>query len=354
MSDSDGASSSDPQIARVVKRLALRHFWDLRGMQRIERRDELPGYAEPHYRVLNAAKAPQGLFPRIEEIHIKHWHRFGNAVRQLRNAFFAAERYRAKVIRLPPHPFLSGSEAGQFHLRWSTEPPTDALALSGLFFFVRRTLRLYGALHNEARILRTHIRPMFGKLTGTPDPRVAPDDLVLHFRSGDVFQVPCRAPEYGQPPLAFYVGAIKRERPRRVWLVAEDRGNPCIEAVESSLRVEGIDTVYQSASLEEDLRVLLSARRLITSRGTFATTVASLSPRLEKAYIFDSAPTLKRLGVHVVQGSDLHGALERNSLCHNWAAKPEQVAMLLSYPEDAIGFVDYPTTWWRRNLWDSA
>ena len=127
--------------------------------------------------------------------------------------------------------------------------------------------------------------------------------------------------------------------------MAEDRGNPCVDAVETSLHANGIDVVCQSASLEEDLRVVLSARRLVIGRGTFASTIATLSSHLRKAYVFDEYPTLKRLGIHVVRGRDLRGDFDRALLRDNWRASDEQVAMLLSYPREAVGFVDMPSNW---------
>jgi hypothetical protein len=308
---------------------------------------------QPIYRLLNPDKGVDRLLPRIEAIRITHWLRFGNAVRQLRNALFAAERYRIPTISLPPHPLLSGSRFGSLQVEWENEFAGQALTLAGAFF-AHRPLRLFGSLHNEPRLLVQYIRPMLGRLTAVPDPRLTRDDLVLHFRAGDVFTRTRGAWAYGQPPVAYYLGAVEREQPSRVWLVAEDRGNPCIDSVEATLRAKGVDVVYQSASLEEDLRVVLSARRLVIGRGTFAATVASLSSNLQKAYVFDETPTLKRLGIHVVRGRDLRGDFDRAILQDNWHASSEQVAMLLAYPREAIGFVDMPTTWWRRSLWDSA
>lgn len=346
MTNPAGLRSPEGHADGVMRRLALRHFWDLRSIARIDGRT-----GRPNYELLNSDKVVGRLFPRIEEIRITAWLRFGNAVRQLRNALFAAERYRARTISLPPHPYFSGDGFGRLRLEWSDASPDQSLALAGLFFH-HGPLRLYGPLHNEPRLLVQYIRPMLSERIATADPRVRPDDLVVHFRAGDIFTRPNS--RYGQPPLAYYLGAIERERADRVWLVAEDRGNPCMEAVEAALRAQGVEVICQSASLEEDLRVLLSARRLVLSLGTFTSTAAALSSNLRKAYIFDTSPTLKRLGIHVVRGRDLRGDFDRAILRKNWCASPEQLAMLVDYPREAIGFTDMPSTWWRRNLWDSA
>ncbi len=171
-----------------------------------------------------------------------------------------------------------------------------------------------------------------------PDPRVGPDDLVLHFRSGDIFQHPVA--HYGQPPLSYYLAAIEREKPSRTWLVFEDRANPCIEAVEEWLRRHGLEAVIQSGSIEEDLRILLSARRLVIGHTSFASSVAMLSTQLRRLYTFrcESWDYFHLPDVEMIEGIDLEGGYTKAVLSQNWAASAEQRALMLSYPAEAIGF----------------
>ena len=64
------------------------------------------------------------------------------------------------------------------------------------------------------------------------------DAIVLHFRPSDVFPGPGLRPshpDYGQPPLGYYLAAVAREGARRVWVVFEDRGNPTVDAAEAAL-----------------------------------------------------------------------------------------------------------------------
>ena len=167
------------------------------------------------------------------------------------------------------------------------------------------------------------------------------DDLVLHFRAGDIFRQ-TRPPHrgYGQPPLSYYLAAVEREQPARVWLVFEDRGNPCIDAAEAALRKRGVEVLLQSGTLEEDLRLLLSASRLVAGTGSFAHMVAHLSEQLRKAYFFGKAKVevLRELGVEVILGRDADGEFRTKLLNNNWIGSAEQLDLLISYPADKLMF----------------
>jgi hypothetical protein len=168
---------------------------------------------------------------------------------------------------------------------------------------------------------------------------VREDDLVLHFRSGDAFEGPAFPRNHGQPPVSYYLSAVAREQPKRVWLVFENRGNPCINAVEATLRSRGIEVLIQSSLLKEDLRLLYSARSLVAGRGSFVYMMAHLSDRLRKLYIFEGVrrtESLRKLGVEVFMGKDIEGDYKAALLDGNWAGSPIQYEMMLSYPAEKI------------------
>src|SRR4029079_17701107 len=122
----------------------------------------------------------------------------------------------------------------------------------------------------------------------------------------------------------------------------EDRANPCIAATEAALQSRGIQVLVQSGALADDLRVLLSARRMVGGRGTFIHMVAHLSERLEKLYIFEhGAPRmqpLRQLGVEVILARDARNEYKVSLLSGNWAGSPAQHALMLSYPAESLQF----------------
>jgi len=147
-------------------------------------------------------------------------------------------------------------------------------------------------------------------------------------------------PSYAQPPLSYYIAAVDREQPTRVWLVFEDRSNPCIEAAEAALRHRGIEVLLQSGSLADDLRLLMSATCLVGGRGSFAYMIAHLSGRLRRAYFFERGgmEALRELGIAVIIARDADHEFKAKLLNNNWIASPEQRALMLSYPADNLAF----------------
>jgi hypothetical protein len=318
--------------------LALWYGWDLevfRGYKPIT----------PHhsgaYHIRNPRRVLLQIRPKIEALHLTDWFRFGNSIRQLLNAFHMAETLGVHTIGFSrPHPFFAGQSAGEIDLDWNArELDYSGPCLVGNFFHLNAFRRGLTA-SRTARLSSELIRPLLTEEIRKPDPRVREDDLVLHFRSGDAFAGPTFPRNHGQPPVSYYLSAIEREQPTRVWLVFENRSNPCINAVEAVLRSRGIEVLVQSGSLEDDLRVLFNAQTLVAGRGSFVYMMAHLSDRLRRLYIFEGArrtESLRKLGVEVFIGKDIEGGYKTALLDGNWTGSPMQYELMLSYPAEKIG-----------------
>ena len=338
-------ATTEPAVQEAEAALALRYGWNL-----------------PFFRGQRAATDTGGscafalvgeLDPRsahatsIDMLRVSEWKRFGNAVRQLKNVFLAARRYEVSSVEFPsPHPFFSGSVAGPFRLTWTAlgRAPVPK-GLEGEFFSLLG-LGFRPTPEQEAGVLKEIVRPLLVPQMKADPPALEDVDMVLHFRGGDVFKPPIgHAPHrgYGQPPLAYYLAAVAREKPSRVRLVFQDRNNPTVAAAEAVLRTRGIDVLMQSSSLGADLRVLLNARCLVGSFGSFCQGIAALSTRVQRFYQFGPPiPALRLLGIHLVEGVDEPGDYRRAVASNNWAATPAQLALMTEYAEEAIRFVDYP------------
>jgi hypothetical protein len=293
-----------------------------------------------HYRLLNPYTLLFMRRPKVDVVRLPYWLRLGNAIRQLRNALQVAEKLGARTIQfVESHPLLEGSRVGNFELVWGDCYCTTP-TLEGEFFNAK-TFRLKSSAPEIARVFTDLVRPLLAAPIRESDPRLRPDDLVLHFRAGDIFG-PSKPSilNYGQPPLSYYLAAVDRERPSRVWLVYEDRNNPCIADAEAALQSRGIKVLLQSGSLEEDVRLLLSASQLVAGRGSFAFMVAHLSKRLRKAYFFHQGnmEALCKLGVEVIIASDTDGEFKTKLLQNNWVCSAEQQSLMISYSSDKLEF----------------
>lgn len=320
----------------VERRLARRHGWNLDVLQ--GREEVFPGSRTGGlYRVLNPARYLLRPSAGIEVLAVAEWLRFGNSIRQLTHVFALAERYGVRQVLLPgPHLFFHGERAGDVALRWDGERRPSGLALSGYFLHMRALMPPLDP-GTEHRIVTQRVCPLLAADLMRADPRVGAGDLVMHFRGGDAFDPVEIKPGYWQPPLAYYLAAFEHARPRRVWLVFEDRQNPTIAGAEEAFRSRGAEVIVQSGTLADDLRVLLSARRLVASIGTFIPAAALLSPRLETIYRFDRhpSPVLEAKGIQVLHAYDAAGEFTAK-VAARWGVRPEQLEMMMSYPEDAV------------------
>jgi hypothetical protein len=225
-------------------------------------------------------------YPELDAIRIARWSRFGDSVVQLRNAIYIAESYHIPFIQYPEsHPFFNYGRIGTISFVAHPEC-SSAPVLEGLFYNPH-AFGLPKLKANSARVSRDYLRPLLKSGLRTPDPRVRKDDLVLHFRAGDVF-TESPNPHYGQPPLSYYLSAVERERPSRVWLVYEDR----------------------------------------------------LSEHLERIYFFEAGKlnSIRALGVQVLRASDADGEFKTKLLSGNWMGSGDQHALMLSYPSDKLSF----------------
>lgn len=272
------------------------------------------------------------------------WCRFGNAVTQLVNAASYAGRFGASRILAPPgHDlFLPSGRIGgiSFETGSIADLRPGETALVGRLYQCRA---LAERPSPEARyaVARAQIVPLLRPDLFVPDPRVGDDDVVAHLRSGDVFDRPDPNRTYGQPPLAFYLSAVLARPSRRVWLVYENQANPVIPALATRLRALGVDVVEQSASLAEDLRVMLSARRLVIGYGTLTNAVVAMSSRLVEAHLFGHQRDVRPPGstIALSRWVDRDGRFIDAVQRRNWHNTAAQRQLLLDYPVESLAHV---------------
>jgi hypothetical protein len=187
------------------------------------------------------------------------------------------------------------------------------------------------------RLAQEMIRP----LMCLPDVPVPPlkGEVALHFRAGDVFGSHPQ-PNYGQPPLSFYQSAVTQlvaKGVNRASLVYEDRGNPCIAAMEHWLDQIGMPWRTQSATVEEDVAFLLQADHLVFGTGTFGMGICLLSGPVATVHAFDGwglydgLPNIAELTLC----KDEAGAYIPPS---GWRNTPDQRQLMLDYPASGIAF----------------
>lgn len=288
--------------------------------------------------------APDG---HVERLRIKPLGRFGNVVAQLLNATMVARALGVRRIAFPaysPGP-LPGDAAG---ITLERHVPDTVPTLAANFFWAAPFGAILGPAREAAAMLAA-LTPRYAALI----PTAPAEEIAVHFRAGDVFGVRDPAgydwivPIYVQPPASFYTEAIARARAETgisaVRLVYEGIENPAVGIVADWLLRERIPFASQSLSAAEDLRALIAARVIVAACGTFAEAASLLSPHLRQLWAFRTVEChahiqarTEPLWERLLRGKGVACRVLRDAGDYiaplTWAATPEQLAELRSYP----------------------
>lgn len=107
------------------------------------------------------------------------------------------------------------------------------------------------------------------------------DTLVIHIRSGEIFNGKDKYSDYVQNPIGYY--EILIDKYPKILIVSENKENPVIDYLLKNKKVK-----FQSSTMENDFNTLVSATNLATSGvGTFATAASLISKKLKNFYCTD-------------------------------------------------------------------
>lgn len=294
------------------------------------------------YRLKAARKAE--LDHPVIGLSLVRYCRFGNNLIQLANAVILARFMGLRYIR------VFDIEGYRIRQPYTAEgitflPPDASLPdgggfLEGNFFYVDPfAVAFPPALAEERyRAIRNAVLPRmdFGAAPGPVHDR----ELAIHIRSGDIFAQKTPHPGYVQPPLAFYRVILDRLLSAgeidSVCLVFEDRGNPCISALERHMTEVSIPFRLQSGTLAEDIATLTKARHLAFGNGSFGPAICALSRHVASVHCFGSAAGFLLPNVDtVIAASDAAGGYIRTG---DWRRTPDQLKTMLDYPAENLRF----------------
>lgn len=122
-------------------------------------------------------------------------------------------------------------------------------------------------------------------------PPLGEDDLVIHLRSGDIFESRNPHPSYGQPPLSFFKKVVETNSWERVFLVYENETNPVVRSLQNFLDSKKIPFVVSSKDVVSDIHLCLRSGHLVLSAGTFLWPVVGASSNLKATYLFERSST---------------------------------------------------------------
>jgi hypothetical protein len=113
--------------------------------------------------------------------------------------------------------------------------------------------------------------------------KLSENDLVIHIRSGDIFKNNKPHPRYIPPPLSYYTKHINKNNYNKIIILCEDRVNPVVNEL-LKLYKNAIHTIN---TLNEDIKIVLSATNIIFSVGTFIPALLKMSDNIKYVEGFD-------------------------------------------------------------------
>lgn len=323
----------------------------------------------PHekYVIINGERATTN---RVVGLDMNYSARFGNLLIQIINTIMLAQKTGLRYIRLGHHKFLHVKERferdGIVFLPHGAALPDDGLFLSGNFFVsdpfvpvLMPFLRFTQTDEREfTRVVREFVRPFMLHEIPLPTERHDEDEVTIHLRSGDVFEPYTPIVRgYRQPPLSFYhlvlSNLFTHHGVRRVRLVFEDRGNPCVDALEQWLVANDVPVRIQCGSMHEDMSALVDAPHLVFGHGTFGYAACRLSRRIKTVHYFEpelggaygSITSIDRVfSVSDARGEYIEAFEYGKPLRENggWFNTPENRETMLTYPIEALALKELP------------
>ena len=264
---------------------------------------------------------------------ISHWcGRFGNNIQQLSNAIFFCEKNEIH-FKMPDHNLIRNIDIKFGDKEISPNP----------FFFYNQSITNQGGPHfptnvdslrkERKKICLKYIKPF---LKIKENDRLNSNTLVIHIRSGDIFSrenyyCPVIS-RYLQAPKSFYEKIIKQYK-ETIIVTEIDKKNPVLAELEKNKNIKIL-----TPSLEESIKILLSATNLVTSGvSSFPIACGLLSLNLEKFYATNlfleeiiNYKDLEESGTEIItEQIDLKKYIDFNE----WLNTPEQRKLMIKYEQ---------------------
>ena len=212
-------------------------------------------------------------------IQEKWYGRLGNNIIQLVNILHIALYYKYH-IKLLKHSLINTAYIVDYINKTIYKNINSAIVTDSFNFFYRDKIKninleafdknkdiVYNILKNALIIKSNDVNPL------------SENDIVIHIRSGDIFSSRPH-PMYIPPPLSFYQKIIDNNNFTNIIIICEDKINPVV----NKLLELYPNSIYNKNTLIEDIKIILSAKQIICSVGTFIPALCLLSNNIKIIY----------------------------------------------------------------------
>lgn len=186
---------------------------------------------------------------------------------------------------------------------------------NAFFYLPKNNLVL---VQKQIQDLNSKFKSMY--LNYFPKVHVAEDALVIHMRSGDVFYRRVHR-LYGQPPCSYYKDVIDMKKWSEIFLISQDRRNPCVNVIE---RYTGS---FKRQTMKLDMAYLLNAKNLVVSHSTLTDAIPLLSQNLKNVYTYNQSRFLNVNSFNCIAHENYF-----NLVLKDWQNNKSQRYLILNSP----------------------
>jgi hypothetical protein len=218
---------------------------------------------------------------------------FGNQIAAVNKMIFYCEIIHCKKLILPvenriyiKHTLLDKEYNLQIEVGMPEFFGVDFIGdISPEFFYDFYNLKI----ENRISIFKNEI------INNLPKVNVSQNDLIIHVRSGDIFQHKGEtdyAPDYSQPPLCFYQKILEQFKFSDIYIIAEDNiFNPVIK----ELKKKYPKIKYNQNSLEIDISYLIYGYNIVGSISSFLISSIKLNDNIKFLWEYDRYPMCSKI-----------------------------------------------------------
>jgi len=200
--------------------------------------------------------------------------KLGNFLIQIKNSIHIALYYNYNVI-LPKHQFLNTT---YLIINKNITCQNNIITDESDFFYQDRIQNIDISLFdiNKDEVINI-MKDIFTIKNITP---LGNNDLLIHIRSGDIFENITPHCKYLTPPLSYYVNIIEHNNYENIYLISKDTLNPCInKLIEIYPKI-----IFKLQTLEQDIKMILAAVNIVISFGTFVPELLDISNNKNNIY----------------------------------------------------------------------
>ena len=216
-------------------------------------------------------------------VNIIKWHgRLGNNITQIVNAILFAEYNNISMITFPKHDYFKKKFIDLDKNDLNTNKNNKKKVFNDKFFSRIEICKKYNLaetiFENNKINMCEIIRSLF-ILTENEKLDITDNDLIIHIRSGDVYNSNPH-PGWVQPPLSFYENVIKERQWTRIYIICEDNKTPIIKPLLNKYD----NIIFKIQPLQKDINYIIQSKNICFGMGSFIPALLLLNNNLNTIY----------------------------------------------------------------------